>query len=103
EAVGHYRSLRPSTGGWYEPISSTAVGVRQSAGRDVRARVRMRVGESAAGPGAGARPGGRPRHGKGTRVVHRGDATACRWAAEKSRDAQRGGTRTRWRHTDLRS
>src|SRR6266568_3451115 len=95
QAVGHHRPLRPRTGGRYEPIFYTAVGVRQSTGWDVRARVREWVGEAAACPGAGARLGGSPRLGEGTRVVHRRDAAARRWAAEKSRDPQKSGSRAR--------
>ena len=55
---GTPQALRSQTGGQYEPVCHTAVGVRQSAGWDVRARVREWVGESAACAGAGARDGG---------------------------------------------
>src|SRR4029453_3321733 len=88
---GTPRALRSQTGGQYEPVCHTAVGVRQSAGGDVRARVREWVGESAAGAGAGARDGGSPRLGEGTRGVHRRDAAAWGWAPKKTRHPQKSG------------
>src|SRR5918911_107748 len=90
-------ALQPQAGGQYEAVCHTAVGGRQSAGRDVRARVREWVGQSAACPSTGARGGRSPGLGEGPRVVHRRDAAACGWAPEKSCDPQKSRSRTRWR------
>src|SRR5215831_19267495 len=99
---GHYRPLRPSTGGRYEPLFHTAVGVCQSAGRDICTRVRERGGESAACPGADTRFGWSARLGAGTRVVHRGDTAACRRAPEKCRDPQKSASLARGRQMKTR-
>jgi hypothetical protein len=55
---GRPPALWPQRGGEDAAVCPTAVGVCQSPGRDVPLRVRDGVGESARGPGAGARHGG---------------------------------------------